>query len=84
MEVFDETKKDLLKIRLGGKTIDPTRVRYCKQIGSRICKIGFITGETITVTCGVQTPDTMRISFVGTPEDLKALLATYTKVNRRH
>ena len=79
MGVLDETQKDLLKIRLGGKTIDPIRVSYCKQIGSRICVVGFVTGETIKVTCGIQTPDTMRISFAGTPEELKALLAEYTQ-----
>ena len=84
MEVLDETLKDLLKIRLGGKTIDPTRVRYCKRIGSRLCLVGFVTGETITVTCGLQTPDTMKISFAGTPEDLKALLAEYTEANVSH
>ena len=42
MGVLDETQKDLLKIRLGGKTIDPIRVSYCKQIGSRICVVGFV------------------------------------------
>lgn len=81
MEVLDKIKKDLLKIRLGGKTIDPIRVSYCKRIGSRICVIGFVTGETIKVTCGIQTPDTMRISFAGTPKDLKTLLADYTEAN---
>ena len=82
MEIIDELHKGVSKIRLGSKTIDPTRVRYCKRIGSRTCVLGFVTGETTMVTCGVQTPDTMRISFEGTPEDLKLLLTEYTEANR--
>ena len=75
--------QDILKIRLGGKTIDPRRVSSIKRVGSRVCILKFVTGESITVTCGVEVLDAMRISFPGTPEQLKALLSVYTQANRR-
>ena len=78
-----ENSQGILKIRLGGKTIDPRRVSNIKRVGSRVCKVKFVTGESITVTCGVEVPDTMRISFLGTPEQLKALLSVYIRTNRR-
>ena len=70
-----------MKIRLGRKTIDPEEVSHCKQIGSRVCILEFVTGESITVACGVKIPDNT-ISFAGTPEDLKALLAEYIEANK--
>lgn len=69
-----------MKIRLGRKTIDPKEVNCFKRIGSRICILEFITGESITVACGVKIPDNT-ISFAGTPEDLKTLLAEYIEAN---
>ena len=78
-----ENLQSILKIRLGGKTIDPRRVSSIKRVGSRVCILKFVTGESITVTCGVEVFDTMRISFPGTPEQLKALLSVYTEANRR-
>lgn len=75
--------QSILKMRLGGKTIDPSRVRSIKRVGSRVCIVKFITGESITVTCGVKVPDSMRISFPGTPECLKALLSGYIRANKR-
>ena len=71
-----------MKIRLGPIKIDPERVNRFKQIASRVCILGFITGESITVTCGVKTPASSTISFPGTPEDLKKLLAEYIKANK--
>lgn len=73
----------ILKIRLGGKTIDPRRVRSIRRVGSRVCNVKFVTGESITVTCGVEVPDAIRISFPGTPEQLKALLSVYIQANRQ-
>lgn len=78
-----ENPQSILKIRLGGKSIDPTRVSSIRRASSRVCNVKFITGESITVTCGVQGPDSIRISFPGTPEQLKALLSVYTEANRR-
>ena len=74
-----ENSQGILKIRLGGKTIDPRRVSSIKRVGSKVCNIKFVTGESITVTCGVEVPDPMRISFPGTPEQLKALLSVYMR-----
>ncbi|MDE0685682.1 MAG: hypothetical protein OXI63_22365 [Candidatus Poribacteria bacterium] len=71
-----------MKIRLGRKTIDPKEVNHFKRIGSRICILEFITGESITVACGVKIPDNT-ISFAGTPEDLKTLLAEYIEANNK-
>ena len=70
-----------MKIRLGRKTIDPEEVNHFKQIGSRVCILEFVTGESITVVCGVKIPDNT-ISFAGTPEALKALLAEYIEANK--
>ena len=71
------------KMRLGSKTIDPSRVSSIKRVGSRVCILKFITGESITVTCGVEVPDSMSISFPGTPERLKALLSGYIRANKQ-
>ena len=79
----NEKTQSILKIQLGGKTIDPRRVSSIKRVGSRVCNVKFVTGESITVTCGVEVPDSMRISFPWTPEQLKALLSIYTEANRR-
>lgn len=79
----NEKTQSILKIQLGGKTIDPRRVSSIKRVGSRVCNVKFVTGESITVTCGVEVPDSMRISFLGTPEQLKALLSVYIQANRR-
>ena len=54
-----------LKIHLGGTTIDPRRVWSLRRIGSRVCLLKFITGETLSIVCGVEGPETMRISFPG-------------------
>lgn len=70
-----------MRIRLGRKTIDPEEVNHFKQIGSRICILEFVTGESISVTCGVKIPNNT-ISFSGTPEDLKAFLAEYIEANK--
>lgn len=78
-----ENSQDIPKIRLGSKTIDPRRVSRIKRVGSRICNVKFVTGESISVLCGVEVPDPMRISFLGTPEQLKALLSVYIQANRR-
>lgn len=69
-----------MKIRLGRKTIDPEEVKHFRRIGSRACVLEFTTGESITVACGVKTRENT-ISFPGTPEDLKALLAEYIETN---
>ena len=71
-----------MKIHFGPITIDPKRVSRFKRIGSRVCTLKFITGEFITVTCGVKTPANGTISFPGTPEDLEELLAEYIKANK--
>ena len=68
-----------MKIRLGPITIDPKRVYHFTRIGSKVCILQFITGESITVVCGVKTPDNSTVSFPGTPEDLKELLVEYMK-----
>ena len=81
MSLFHPLRKDSMKIRLGPITIDPKRVYHFTRIGSRVCLLQFITGESITVACGVKTPDRNTISFPGTPEDLKELLAKYIQAN---
>ena len=78
-----EDSQGILKVRLGGKTIDPRRVSSIKRVGSRVCNVKFVTGESIIVTCGVKGLDAMRISFPGTPEQLKALLSVYIDADRR-
>ena len=78
-----ENSQGILKLRLGSKTIDPRRVSSIKRVGSRVCIVKFVTGESITVTCGVKVLDAMRISFPGTPEQLKALLSSYIDANRQ-
>ena len=75
--------QSILKIRLGSKTIDPRRVSSIKRVGSRVCNVKFVTGESIAVTCGVEGPDPMKISFPGTPERLKALLSVYIRANKQ-
>ena len=75
--------QSIRKMRLGSKTIDPSRVSGIKRVGSRVCILKFITGELISVTCGIEVPDSMRISFPGTPERLKALLSSYIDANRQ-
>lgn len=75
--------QSILKIRIGGKTVDPSRVSSIRRVGSRVCIVKFITGESITVTCGVEVPDPMRISFPGTPERLKALLSVNISANKQ-
>ena len=47
----------------------------------KVCILQFITGESITVVCGVKTTDNSTVSFPGTPEDLKELLAEYMKAD---
>lgn len=71
-----------MKIRLGRKTIDPEKVNHFKPIGPRVCILEFITGESITVACSVKIPNNT-ISFAGTPEDLKTLLAEYIEANNK-
>ena len=70
-----------MKIRLGSITIDPKRIHRFRRIGSRVCLLQFITGESITVVCGVKTPDHNTISFPGTPEDLEEFLGKYIETN---
>ena len=70
-------------MRLGGKIIDPRRVCGIERVGSRVCNVKFVTRESITVTCGVEVPDRVRISFPGTPEQLEKLLSVYIHANRR-
>lgn len=79
----NENPQSILKMRLSGKSIDPSRVSDIKRVGLRVCNVKFITGEWITITCGVQVPDPMRISFPATPERLEALLSVYIQANRR-
>ena len=78
-----ENLESIPKIRLGSQSIDPSRVSGIKRIGSRVCILKFITGESITVTCGVKVPDSMSITFSGTPEHLKALLSGYIQANKQ-
>ncbi len=70
-----------MTIHLDHITIDPKWVNHFKRIGSKVCILGFITGESITVACGVKTPDHNTITFSGTPEDLKELLSEYIEAN---
>lgn len=78
-----ENAQSVLKVRLGDETVDLSRVSSIKRVGSRVCNVKFVTGESITVTCGVEVPDSTRFSFPGTPEQLKALLSVYIQANRR-
>lgn len=78
-----ENPQGILKMRLGGKTIDPSRVSSIERIGSRVCVVKFVTGESIGVLCGVEVLDPMRISFPGTPEQLETVLSVYIHANRR-
>ena len=71
-----------MKLKLGSKSIDPTRVCSVKRIGSRVCILKFVTGESITVMCSVKFPDNMWISYPGPPEDLKALLSIYLTLDK--
>ena len=72
-----------MKICLGRETINPKEINCFKRIGSRVCILEFITGESLTVACSVKTPDNNTVSFPGTPEDLKALVAEYIEANRK-
>ena len=67
-----------MKICFGPITIDPKRVHRFKRIGSRVCVLEFVTGGSITVTCGVETSDKSTIAFPGTPEDLQEFLVNRT------
>ena len=66
-----------MKLKLGSKTIDLRRARSIKRIGARVCILKFVTGESLTVMCGVEFPDNMSISYPGPPEDLRVLLSIY-------
>ena len=78
-----ENAQSILKMQLGGKTVDPSRVIGIERVGSRVCNVKFVTGESITVTCRVEVPDPMRISFPGTPEELETVLSVYIHTNQR-
>ena len=68
-----------MKIRLGSKTIDPTRVQSVRQIDALTCEVQFITGDAIRVRCRVGVAERSHglVSFPGTPADLKRLLESY-------
>ena len=70
-----------MKIRLGSIIIDPKCIHRFKRIGSRVGILEFITGESITVICGVKTSDKSTISFPGTPKDLQEVLVKYTEAD---
>lgn len=62
-----------MKIQLGSIEIDTDRVSYISRVGSRLCRIGFATGNAILVTCGVDSKDGL-ISFKGNTEQLRMLI----------
>ncbi|MXV75013.1 hypothetical protein F4Z99_12180 [Candidatus Poribacteria bacterium] len=63
-----------MKLQLGCKQIQLSRVQRIRRIGQHIAQISFKTGESIHVKCGVRSPDGMTISYHGTFEELKALV----------
>ena len=63
-----------MKLQLGGKQIELSRVHRVRRVRQYIAQIDFKTGESIRVKCGVHFPDRMIISYHGTFEELKALI----------
>ncbi|RKU24680.1 hypothetical protein C6503_00190 [Candidatus Poribacteria bacterium] len=63
-----------MKLQLGGKQIQLSRVQRVCRVGQYVAQIDFKTGESIHVKCGVHFPDGMTISYHGTFEELKALI----------
>lgn len=62
-----------MKIILGSIEIDTQRVSHAERTGHRLCKIGFVTGNSILVTCGVDSKDGS-ISFKGSVNELKRII----------
>ena len=63
-----------MKVQLGSKEIQLSRVQRVRRVGQYIAQIDFKTGESIHVKCGVHCSDGMTISYHGTFEELKALV----------
>ena len=63
-----------MKLQLGSKQIQLSRVQRVRRVGQYVAQIDFKTGESIHVKCGVHCPDGMTISYHGTFEELKALI----------
>lgn len=63
-----------MKLQLGGKQIQLSRVYRVRRVGQCTARIDFKTGESIHVRCGVPFSDGMTISYHNTFEELKALI----------
>ena len=63
-----------MKLKLGREFIDVNQIREVQRIGHRIAHIQFKRGKFIRVVCGVEVPDDAVLSYVGSVEDLIALI----------
>ena len=64
-----------MKLKFGPKEIDLRRVRNIQKVGHNLAKMVFHTGEAILVRCSVRRPDGFTCSYLGTVEELKALIS---------
>lgn len=63
-----------MKLQLGGKQIELSRVHRVRRVVQYIAQIDFKTGESIHVRCSIYFLGGMAISYHGTFEELKALI----------
>lgn len=63
-----------MKIRLGNKTIQLSRVQRVRRVGRHIALIIFKGGDSMTIICGMNVPTSNIPCFSGTYEDLKSLI----------
>ena len=62
-----------MKLRLGSKVIQLSRVLRVRRVGN-LAIITFKNGESQKVVCGVSDPESNIPCFSGTYEDLKSLI----------
>jgi len=63
-----------MKLKLGPKEIQLSRVAKIHRVGSITAKITMHTGEAILVKCAVRYPDGCTFTYPGTFEELKAFI----------
>ncbi|MCY4553550.1 MAG: hypothetical protein OXC79_07735 [Candidatus Poribacteria bacterium] len=62
-----------MKINLGNKTIQISRIQRVRRVGN-LAILTFKNGDSLKVVCGVNSPETNIPYFSGTYEDLKSLI----------
>ena len=69
-----------MKLQLGDKTIDPSEVRQVRRIGNHIVRLELQTSETLSVICGVRSPNGDNlIAYDGSIDELKACIERHYK-----